>query len=341
MSKSLCLLLRRAAVIGVAAVAFYACAGIHQVTALPTAVLDQGNFKYVRYVEGSETSKYVFGIGGMSREARETNAYNKMMQEANLGPGQTIANVSIRKNKLLYCGGIVHTVTTVVSGWVVELLTSGAVSAEGFTPIEAMSDGPALDEPLRQAAEKNDPVEDEPIEEIIALFHSGEILKLDEEKQEKYSDILRKRIEDACDNAKTEEEYNSIVEEYQVFKDYLESSDGDNVWKKRTRNRISASMQKAYNKCREKSTLVIYGPKSKIISSVDASVSKGTSNTHNYEAGVSAIMTVSKLYRDEKIDRTMYEKNLDTISAWVEKVSMDEGNRARLLQKVTSLKTEK
>lgn len=114
----------------------FGCAGMHSVTALPSATLDRGNFKYVRPVEATESAVYVFGIGGMSGRAREENAYNKMMEEANLGPNQTIVNVSFRKNTHLYfpLGVFCTSVTTRVSGWVVEFLDGTDVSGSVNSP---------------------------------------------------------------------------------------------------------------------------------------------------------------------------------------------------------------
>ena len=98
------------------------CAGLHQLVPQSSVSLDRGNFKYVKFVEAEETSIYVFGIGGMSRKARNTNAYNKLVEKAELTSNQAIANVSIRRNTHLYfpVGIVVTSVTTIASGWVIE-----------------------------------------------------------------------------------------------------------------------------------------------------------------------------------------------------------------------------
>lgn len=108
------------------------CAGLHSVTALPSVSLDRGNFKYVRHLEEKEETTFILGIGGMSKKAREENAYNKMVEKADLLPNQAIANVSFRKNVSLFfpMGFFVTKVNTIVSGDVVEFMDGTTNPAE-------------------------------------------------------------------------------------------------------------------------------------------------------------------------------------------------------------------
>lgn len=109
------------------------CAGFHQLQTTPSVSLDRANFKMIRQVEGTETSVYILGIGGMSPWARNNNAINKMIKKAELKDNQAIAYISTRTNSHFYFpfGLIASSVTTVATGWVVEF-TDGAAPQQNY-----------------------------------------------------------------------------------------------------------------------------------------------------------------------------------------------------------------
>lgn len=63
-------------------------------------VLDQSNFEVRGNAEGSASNTYVFGIGGLSRNALRGNAVAAMFEKANLKGSQTIVNVHFKKRQM-------------------------------------------------------------------------------------------------------------------------------------------------------------------------------------------------------------------------------------------------
>lgn len=118
---------------------FVGCAGIHNLQTTPSVSLNQGNFRMIRPVQAEEKAVYVFGIGGMSKDAKQGNAMDKLFKQANLEQNQAIAFINTRKNTHLYfpLGAIVTTVTTVASGWVVEFAGPDGKFSEGAESVES------------------------------------------------------------------------------------------------------------------------------------------------------------------------------------------------------------
>ena len=97
------------------------CAGIQHLAVTNSVNLESGNFRILRTVKGEANATYVFGIGGMSESARETNAMEEMRKNAKLGPNQAIAYVSLHESKSCILGIVIHKCTT-VTGTVVEFI---------------------------------------------------------------------------------------------------------------------------------------------------------------------------------------------------------------------------
>ena len=59
-------------------------------------VLTQNNYKVVKTITGEATTTYIFGIGGLSKEALRNNAIADMVKDAKLdGKSQAIVNTQI------------------------------------------------------------------------------------------------------------------------------------------------------------------------------------------------------------------------------------------------------
>lgn len=81
------------------AMIFTGCGVMNQLTTnvnmTETSVqLTSGNYKVVKTVSGEATDTYVFGIGGLSKDALAKNSYAEMVRNANLKDNQAIINVS-------------------------------------------------------------------------------------------------------------------------------------------------------------------------------------------------------------------------------------------------------
>jgi len=84
-----------------------------------TVELSKNNFKIVDYVKGSAHCTYVFGIGGLSKDALVEKAKSEMYRKADLqGKAKTIANISIDTKYSSF--PIVKRVTVTASGHVVQ-----------------------------------------------------------------------------------------------------------------------------------------------------------------------------------------------------------------------------
>ena len=172
--------LSRILLFGVAFFGFTACFGVHNLTVLPSASLDRGNFKYIKYVEGRESSVYVLGIGGMSAAARTHNAYNVMCEKAQLGPNQAIANVSARENTHLYFpfGAIVTSRTTIVSGWVVEF--DDAPVAQRERPVFNEAPKKEIEEPAKEPEPKKELVKEQTVQQKYAFNEDNSLTIIDD-----------------------------------------------------------------------------------------------------------------------------------------------------------------
>lgn len=57
-------------------------------------VLSEANYKVVGQVEGNAKSRYILGIGGMSKKSMRQNAYSDMVKAARLSGSQALINVN-------------------------------------------------------------------------------------------------------------------------------------------------------------------------------------------------------------------------------------------------------
>jgi hypothetical protein len=90
----------------------------HEVRA--EVALEKGSFKAVKYVSGKESVTYIFGIGGLKKDALISEARRQMYAEADLTGSQVIINeqtdVKHSVITLLY-----RRITVTVSGYVYQL----------------------------------------------------------------------------------------------------------------------------------------------------------------------------------------------------------------------------
>lgn len=85
--------------ISVLALVFTGCAGLNFTPYANNPVetkviLSESNYHIVKEVSGEWTATYVFGIGGLSKKALETNAISEMYKNAGLTGNQQIVNVT-------------------------------------------------------------------------------------------------------------------------------------------------------------------------------------------------------------------------------------------------------
>ena len=81
------------------AVLFASCAGLNMTPYAndpveTKVILSESNYHIVKEVSGEWTATYVFGIGGLSKKALETNAISEMYKNAGLTGNQQIVNVT-------------------------------------------------------------------------------------------------------------------------------------------------------------------------------------------------------------------------------------------------------
>ena len=102
-----------------ALVALTSCEGLTQVTVPQSNINFVGkDFETERFVEYTLTKSYVFGIGGMSSKARNTNIIRELMKKAELQKNEALAYITISKKQNTFLG-LVTTVDFVASGYVV------------------------------------------------------------------------------------------------------------------------------------------------------------------------------------------------------------------------------
>ena len=85
--------------ISVLAVIFTGCAGLNMTPYAndpveTKVVLSESNYHIVKEVSGEWTATYIFGIGGLSKKALETNAVSEMYKNAGLTGNQQIINIT-------------------------------------------------------------------------------------------------------------------------------------------------------------------------------------------------------------------------------------------------------
>ena len=95
-------------VMAVAAVIFLASCGASQYLTNNTnlqqtnVVLSQKNFHVVKTVESEVSATYVFGIGGLSKNALKANAVAELTKKANLTGSQALVNVTIKSSAKVF-----------------------------------------------------------------------------------------------------------------------------------------------------------------------------------------------------------------------------------------------
>lgn len=67
-------------------------------------VLSQNNYSVVKNVASSESATYIFGIGGLSKKALQSNAIAELTKRAKLTGSQALINVTVKYNvKMVLC----------------------------------------------------------------------------------------------------------------------------------------------------------------------------------------------------------------------------------------------
>ena len=115
------------------AVILSSCAGFTNVTAPESNVNFVGrDTEIIRMVTFTLPKTYVFGIGGMSPRARNTNIMDELMKRAQLQPNETLAYITYSDNKNNYLG-VVTKVRITATGYVVRL--TPRAKEGGNTPV--------------------------------------------------------------------------------------------------------------------------------------------------------------------------------------------------------------
>lgn len=81
-------------------------------------VLSQNNFKVIGTASARQSATYVFGIGGLSKKALESNAVAEMYENAHLVGAQAIVNPSVTTSVEEYL--VLTRVTVYARGTIVE-----------------------------------------------------------------------------------------------------------------------------------------------------------------------------------------------------------------------------
>ena len=101
------------------AVVLSSCAGFTNVTAPESNVNFVGrDTEVTRMVTFTLPKTYVFGIGGMSPRARNTNIMDELMKRAQLQKNEVLAYITISKNSNNYFG-VVSKVKFTATGYVI------------------------------------------------------------------------------------------------------------------------------------------------------------------------------------------------------------------------------
>lgn len=96
------------------------CAGLTHVT-LPETTTNYANqdIETTRKVSYTLPKTYVFGIGGLSKKARNTNIMDKLMENAQLQPNEALSYITYSQNTNCYAG-IVTKVKISATGYVIK-----------------------------------------------------------------------------------------------------------------------------------------------------------------------------------------------------------------------------
>lgn len=89
----------------IATIILASCAGFTQVTTPASSIVYTGkDLETQRHVKYRLTKTYVFGIGGMSRKARNTNVVDEMIKKAQLQNNETLAYITTSRNINTFLG---------------------------------------------------------------------------------------------------------------------------------------------------------------------------------------------------------------------------------------------
>lgn len=96
------------------------CTGLTQVTVPQSSInLNNTEIETARKVSYTLRKTYVFGIGGMSARARNTNIVDELMKKANLQTNEVLSYITISRNINIDCLGIVVISKHTATGYVV------------------------------------------------------------------------------------------------------------------------------------------------------------------------------------------------------------------------------
>lgn len=111
--------MKRYFILIVTALCLVSCAGLTHVTVPQSNVNYMGSdIETQRAVKYTLTKTYIFGIGGMSAKARNTNIIDELMRKANLQTNESLAYISVSSNINTFLG-LFTTVQYTASGHVV------------------------------------------------------------------------------------------------------------------------------------------------------------------------------------------------------------------------------
>lgn len=109
-------------------VALTSCVGLTKVTVPQSNVNIVGrDMETQRHVSYTLKKTYVFGIGGCSERARNTNIIDELMKKANLQKNEALAYISVSKNVNTYAG-VVTIAKFTASGYVVRPVGNASVA---------------------------------------------------------------------------------------------------------------------------------------------------------------------------------------------------------------------
>lgn len=121
------------------AVLFSGCAGYSVIPSANTpqtcVIIKDGNFRYVKKVEGSWSATYILGLGDLSPQALANNSIGRMYENANLQDGQAIINMSTNTNIQCLFGYLIMIETSVTTGYVIEFTDGEHQEATSQSPV--------------------------------------------------------------------------------------------------------------------------------------------------------------------------------------------------------------
>ena len=158
------------------------CAGMTHVT------VPQSNVNFVgkdietqRHVSYTLKKTYVFGIGGFSAHARNTNIMDELMKKADLQKNEALAYIYVSKNTNTYVG-VVTVIKWTATGYVVRPVENTQVSTSSGSVADSVSevssnDGPSASVPAQELVlvEQTKEAEAQEVEEAKPLTGVSEI----------------------------------------------------------------------------------------------------------------------------------------------------------------------